>query len=75
MLRYRSALRNARERRLRGEPGPRERSVRPITIEEMREAEREIVKSVQQQSFAIEVAAIRKKESSVAEKDATYLQA
>ena len=67
LLCYRSALRKARERRSLGEPVPKHTEIQPMTVKEMQEAEREIVKVVQQQSFPIEIATIRKKESSNAE--------
>ena len=66
MLRYNLALRQACERRLRGEPGPRHTKLRSITLEEMQAAEGEVIKVVQRQSSPIEIAAIQKKESSVA---------
>ena len=66
MLRYKSALRQACERRLRGEPGPGHTKLRSITLVEMQAAEGEIVKIVQRESFPNEIAAIKKKENSVA---------
>lgn len=58
MLRFRLALCKACERHLQGESTPEQTEIRPMTVGEMLEADCEIVKSVHQQSFAIEVAAI-----------------
>jgi hypothetical protein len=58
LLCYRSALRKALERHSLGEPVPKHTEIQPMTVKEMQEAERKIVKVVQQQSFPIEIATI-----------------
>ena len=63
LFRYKSALRAARDRRLRGESALTQKRVRPLTVEEMQEAEYEIIKAVQRESFSNEITSIQKEES------------
>ena len=58
MLRYRRALRKACEKELLKEHEAKQRPIQHLTVEELHEAELEIVKVVQERSFREEVAAI-----------------